>query len=87
MGTRIMSRMTIVTLDRDPSVPLANNPHLLRWVEKMRHLTSPAAVHWVDGSQEEYDALCDLMVRNGTFTTLDDTLWPGCYLARSDAGA
>ena len=29
--------MTTDTLSRDPSVPLANNPHLLRWVEKMRH--------------------------------------------------
>ena len=60
--------MTTVTLDRDPSIPLANNPHLLRWVEKMRHLTSPAAVHWVDGSQAEYDALCAQMVETGTLT-------------------
>jgi len=58
----------------------------LRWVEKMRALTRPAAVHWVDGSQEEYDFLCDQMVENGTFTKLDDDLWPGCYYARSDAG-
>ncbi|MEP6593797.1 MAG: phosphoenolpyruvate carboxykinase (GTP), partial [Acidobacteriota bacterium] len=38
------------------------------------------------GSQEENDALCDLMVRNGTLHRLNDELWPGCYLARSDAG-
>jgi phosphoenolpyruvate carboxykinase (GTP) len=72
-------------LSRDPSVPLATNTHLLRWVDKMRQLTRPAAVHWVDGSQEEYDLLCGQMVANGTLTKLNDELWPGCYYARSDA--
>src|SRR5207237_2077315 len=72
-------------LSRDPSVPLAANSHLLRWVEKMRELTRPAAVHWVDGSEEEYQLLCDQMVASGTFTKLNQELWPGCYYARSDA--
>ena len=77
--------MTTVTFDRDPSIPLANNPHLLRWVEKMRHLTGPAAVHWVDGSQAEYDGLCARMVETGTLLALNEQLWPGCFYARSDA--
>ncbi len=71
--------------DRDPSVPLSKNDHLLRWVEKMARLTTPAAVHWVDGSQEEYDALCAQMVEGGTFIKLNEELWPRCYYARSDA--
>ena len=66
------------------SVPLSTNKHLLRWVEKMADLTKPAAIHWVDGSQEEYDALCAGMVEQGTFRKLNEELWPGCYLARSD---
>jgi phosphoenolpyruvate carboxykinase (GTP) len=72
-------------MSRDTSVPLARNGHLLRWVQKMRELTQPADVHWVDGSQEEYDALCAQMVASGTFTRLNQDLWPGCYYARSDA--
>jgi phosphoenolpyruvate carboxykinase (GTP) len=71
-------------LARDVSVPLTTNKHLLRWVEKMAALTEPAAIHWVDGSQAEYDALCDTLVGAGTFTRLDEKLWPGCFLARSD---
>ncbi len=64
--------------------PLSRNPHLLRWVEKITRLTQPAAIHWVDGSQEEFDALCDEMVTHGTLTRLNQQLWPGCFYARSD---
>jgi phosphoenolpyruvate carboxykinase (GTP) len=69
---------------RDPSLPLSSNKNLLRWVEKMVALTQPAYVHWVDGSQSEYDALCATLVGSGTFLPLDETAWPGCFLARSD---
>jgi phosphoenolpyruvate carboxykinase (GTP) len=70
---------------RDPSIPLSNNEHLVRWVEKMAQLTQPAAIHWVDGSQAEYDALCAQMVASGTFVKLNEELWPDCFYARSDA--
>lgn len=66
------------------SVPLSTNQHLLKWVEKMSALCQPDAVHWVDGSQAEYDALCAQMVESGTFIKLNQKKWPGCYLARSD---
>ncbi|PTY06369.1 phosphoenolpyruvate carboxykinase (GTP) [Opitutaceae bacterium EW11] len=71
---------------RTSSAPLSKNEHLLKWVEKMAELTKPAAIHWVDGSQEEYDSLCGLLVQNGTFIKLNEKLWPGCYLSRSDQG-
>jgi phosphoenolpyruvate carboxykinase (GTP) len=73
-------------LTHDPSVPLSRNDHLLRWVEKMRELTRPARVHWVDGSQQEFEKLCAGMLRSGTLTKLNDAEWPGCYYARSDPG-
>jgi phosphoenolpyruvate carboxykinase (GTP) len=50
----------------------------------MRELMRPAAVHWVDGSGEEYELLCAQMVREGVFTKLNDDRWPGCYATRSD---
>jgi phosphoenolpyruvate carboxykinase (GTP) len=64
--------------------PLTTNKHLIRWVEKMVDLTQPSAVQWVDGSQNEYDALCRLLEDNGTFVRLNQDLWPGCFYARSD---
>lgn len=60
-----------------------NNKKLLAWVEEVVQLCKPARVHWCDGSQAEYDALCELMVKGGTFTRLNEKLRPGCYLARS----
>jgi phosphoenolpyruvate carboxykinase (GTP) len=73
------------TEKRDASVPLSKNTHLLNWVEKMAALTKPHAIHWVDGSLEEDEALKAQMVAGGTFTKLNEELWPNCYYARSDA--
>ncbi|HUJ44584.1 MAG TPA: phosphoenolpyruvate carboxykinase (GTP) [Opitutaceae bacterium] len=69
---------------RNPEKPLSTNPHLIKWVRKMVALCKPDRVHWIDGSQEEYDALCGQLVAAGTFTRLDEKRWPGCFLARSD---
>jgi len=74
-----------VTISRNPALPLSDNEHLLRWVAKMALLTQPAAIHWVDGSEEENEALCAEMVASGTFTKLNEERWPGCYYGRSDA--
>src|SRR6266550_4318170 len=71
--------------NRNPSVPLSTNAHLLNWVDKMANLTKPDVIHWVDGSREEDQALKAQMVEGGTFTKLNEKLWPGCYYARSDA--
>ena len=73
-------KMTI----RNPAEPLSTNKNLLKWVEKIATLCKPAAIHWVDGSQEEYDSLCQTLVDAGTFTKLNEDLWPGCFYARSD---
>ncbi|MDX6497865.1 MAG: phosphoenolpyruvate carboxykinase [Blastocatellia bacterium] len=80
------STLTQKTIDhRDVSQPLSRNTHLLNWVEKMAALTKPDLIHWVDGSPEEDEALKAQMVASGTFTKLNEDLWPGCYYARSDA--
>jgi len=72
--------------ESDPSTPLSENVHLLRWVKKMSALCKPERIHWIDGSQAEYDRLCGEMVEAGTLVKLNEEKWPGCFLARSDAG-
>ncbi len=69
---------------RNTAEPLSTNKNLLKWVEKIAALCKPDAIHWVDGSQEEYDSLCQNLVEGGTFTKLNEDLWPGCFYARSD---
>ena len=62
------------------------NRKLLAWVEEIAELTQPDAIHWCDGSPEEYDELCAGLVEAGTFERLADARRPSSYLARSDPG-
>jgi phosphoenolpyruvate carboxykinase (GTP) len=63
--------------------PKTANKNLVAWVQEMTALCQPSAVHWCDGSDAENQALCDLMVKAGTFIKLNEKLRPGSYLARS----
>lgn len=57
---------------------------LLAWVDEITRLCRPDHVHWCDGTQEEYDRLCEEMVQAGTFVRLNAEKRPGSYLSRSD---
>ena len=57
---------------------------LLQWVSDMAALMEPAAIHWCDGSQAEYDTLCEQLVAAGTMKRLNPALRPNSFLALSD---
>ena len=69
-----------------PDAAPTRNRKLLAWVDEVAALTTPERVEWCDGSAEEYDRLCELLVRNGTFKKLSDAKRPHSYWARSDPG-
>jgi phosphoenolpyruvate carboxykinase (GTP) len=65
-------------------MPPTENKKLIAWVDEIAALTQPASVEWCDGSADEYDRLCQLLVDNGTFTKLSEAKRPNSYWAHSD---
>jgi phosphoenolpyruvate carboxykinase (GTP) len=57
---------------------------LKEWVEKMEKHFQPDSVHWCDGSQGEYDLLCQQLVDKGTFIKLNQEKRPGSFACFSD---
>ena len=60
-----------------------SNGELRAWLEDVKRLCKPVDVHVCDGSADEYKQMCDDLVKHGTFTPLNETLRPNCFLARS----
>jgi phosphoenolpyruvate carboxykinase (GTP) len=63
-----------------------SNERLKKWVDDWAAILQPSDVYWCDGSAEEYDRLCQLLVDSGTFTRLDEAKRPNSYWAHSDPG-
>lgn len=68
----------------DLSIPSnITNEELIKFVSEAVELCKPDSVYWCDGSQEEYDRLCQAMVDSGTFIRLNPAKRPNSFLARS----
>ncbi|MCL2641620.1 MAG: hypothetical protein FWD53_12295, partial [Phycisphaerales bacterium] len=76
VGTEIQARRRLG--------PATTNAKLLKWVEEVAALMQPDAIHWCDGSTEEYNTLCHEMVQAGTFIRLNDEKRPNSFFCRSD---
>jgi phosphoenolpyruvate carboxykinase (GTP) len=63
-----------------------SNAKLNAWVTQWSEILQPRDIYWCDGSQDEYDKLCDELVKSGTFTKLDDAKRPNSFWAHSDPG-
>ncbi|NBY04732.1 MAG: phosphoenolpyruvate carboxykinase (GTP), partial [Betaproteobacteria bacterium] len=64
--------------------PFVQHATLVAWVSEIAALCKPNAIHWCDGSQAEYDTLCQQLVDAGTFQRLNPAKRPNSFLAKSD---
>jgi len=63
---------------------MTKNQKLIKWVEEIAAMCKPDKIYWCDGSQEEYNKLCDELVKAGTFIKLSEDKKPGSFYAKSD---
>ncbi len=69
--------------DRSAAPAWVRHAGLRQWVSEMAALAKPARIVWCDGSQAEYERLCEELVQAGTFIRLNPKLRPNSFLARS----
>ncbi len=61
----------------------SNNKKLLTWVEEMATLCQPNNVVWCDGTDEEWDAMWDILVKGGTARKINEAKRPNSYHVNS----
>ena len=64
----------------------SQNAALKKWVAEWADILEPDDVYWCDGSEQEYNDLCEDLVLAGTFTKLNEDKRPNSYWAHSDPG-
>jgi phosphoenolpyruvate carboxykinase (GTP) len=57
---------------------------LIKWINELAEHCKPEQIRWCDGSQEEYDELCNLLVDKGTFIKLNSAKRPNSFACFSD---
>jgi phosphoenolpyruvate carboxykinase (GTP) len=57
---------------------------LNKWVNEIASLCKPDQIRWCDGSKEEYDEMCNLLVDKGTFIRLNPAKRPNSFACFSD---
>ena len=62
---------------------MTNNKSVLSWIEEKKELVNPDKVVWIDGSEEQLEALRAEACQSGEMIKLNQEKLPGCYLHRT----
>ena len=62
---------------------LTKNPNVNAWVDEMIALTTPDKVVWIDGSDEQLEALRQEALATGEMVKMNEELYPGCLYHRT----
>ncbi|MCC5923639.1 MAG: phosphoenolpyruvate carboxykinase (GTP) [Crocinitomicaceae bacterium] len=61
-----------------------SHKELVKWVDEVAKQCEPDQIYWCDGSQDEYDTLCEQLVNKGTFIRLNQEKRPNSFACFSD---
>ncbi len=62
---------------------MTNNKYVLSWIEEMAAMTQPDKIVWIDGSEEQAEALRAEACSTGEMIKLNQEVLPNCYLHRT----
>ena len=62
---------------------MTNNKTVLKWLDEVKALVNPDKVVWIDGSEEQLEAIRKEAVESGEMIKLNEEKLPGCYLHRT----
>ena len=62
---------------------MTNNKYVLSWIDEMAAMTKPDKIVWIDGSEEQAEALRAEACSTGEMIKLNQDLLPNCYLHRT----
>ena len=62
---------------------MTNNKYVLSWIDEMAAMTQPDKIVWIDGSDEQAEALRAEACSTGELIKLNQELLPNCYLHRT----
>lgn len=62
---------------------MTNNKTVLSWIDEMKALVNPDQVVWIDGSEEQLEALRKEACETGEMIKLNQEKLPGCYYHRT----
>ncbi|MBP3627325.1 MAG: phosphoenolpyruvate carboxykinase (GTP) [Clostridia bacterium] len=63
---------------------MTQNKTVIKWLDEMKSLVNPDNVVWIDGSEEQIEALRAEAVKTGEMIKLNEEKLPGCYLHRTN---
>ncbi len=62
---------------------MTKNTHVVKWIDEMAAMTQPDKIVWIDGTEEQAEALRAEACSTGEIVKLNQDLLPNCYLHRT----